>query len=385
MQLLDRQAALRLLALGVGAVPRPAASDADLSSVVRRAVVRGAQIADQADSVWQQVAGEVVPAWQRPRALPQATVPPPLIDRDFARVMLDLPLEVAARCGGSTSAALQAQVPNARQDAVLLYKDGAAPTPLQNEPFYGALSRAGEPPPGTAVRGFAPSLIAAASAGDFSNSTLFGFEAYARWRVLTAALSDEREPEERRRLQVCFYQAMGDAMLDGPLRDVPLPESPRPGVPRSGQSLQSAVDGCGRLLDALRAKGLFSRYSLQTTLGSGSDLFDEGDWQDGGSTGWQYVVSGSALVGGSQLAQDRTAATGRGAGLYPGQLLTAPLSAFLRRRGVAARLEEYFLDNRVGRPDPRTFSDPRYYSDVLLEVVALEEPNVGSRSEGGNW
>ena len=36
--------------------------------------------------------------------------------------MLDLPLEVAARCGGSTSAALQAQVPNARQDAVLLYK-----------------------------------------------------------------------------------------------------------------------------------------------------------------------------------------------------------------------------------------------------------------------
>ena len=67
-------------------------------------------------------------------------------------------------------------------------------------------------------------------------------------------------------------------------------------------------------------------------------------WQDGGSTGWQYVVSGSALVGGSQLAQDRTAATGRGAGLYPGQLLTAPLSAFLRRRGVAARLEEYFLD-----------------------------------------
>ena len=39
---------------------------------------------------------------------------------------------------------------------------------------------------------------------------------------------------------------------------------------------------------------------------------------------------------------------------------------------MAARLEEYFLDNRVGRPDPRMFSDPRYYSDVLLEVVALE-------------
>ena len=192
-------------------------------------------------------------------------------------------------------------------------------------------------------------------------------------------------------------------MLDGPLRDVALPQA-RPGVPRSGQSLQSAVDGCGMLLDAMRSRGLFSRYSLQTTLGSGSDMFDEGDWQDrptcvgweplwagrgqraiysqhslstlgrqdGGSTQWQYVVSGSALVGGSQLAQDRTAATGRGAGLYPGQLLTAPLGAYLRRRHVAARLDEYFLDNRAGRPDPRTFSDPRYYSDVLLEVVALE-------------
>ena len=51
----------------------------------------------------------------------------------------------------------------------------------------------------------------------------------------------------------------------------------------------------------------------------------------------------------------------------------APLAAYLRQRGVRARIEEYFLDNRVGRPDPRTFSDPRYYSDVLLEVVALEE------------
>ena len=53
--------------------------------------------------------------------------------------------------------------------------------------------------------------------------------------------------------------------------------------------------------------------------------------------------------------------------------VTAPLSAYLRQRGVAARLDEYFLDNRVGRPDPRTFSDPRYYSEVLLEVLALEE------------
>ena len=109
------------------------------------------------------------------------------------------------------------------------------------------------------------------------------------------------------------------------------------------------------------------------SMGSGTDLFDEGDWVDGGSTAWQYVISGSSLVGGSQLAQDRTAATGRGAGLYPGQLLTAPLEAYLQQQGIAARTDEYFLDNRVGKPDPRTFSDRRYYSEVLLEVLALEE------------
>ena len=98
-----------------------------------------------------------------------------------------------------------------------------------------------------------------------------------------------------------------------------------------------------------------------------------GDWQAGGSTSWQLIVSGSSLVGPSQLAQDRTAQTGEGAGFYPGQLLTAPLEAYLEQAGVAARVDEFFLDNRVGRPDPRTFSDPRYYSDVLIEVLALEE------------
>ena len=51
-------------------------------------------------------------------------------------------------------------------------------------------------------------------------------------------------------------------------------------MPRSGQSLTSAVDGCGMILDAMRSRGLFAGYSLQTTLGSGSDLFDEDDWQD---------------------------------------------------------------------------------------------------------
>jgi len=39
------------------------------------------------------------------------------------------------------------------------------------------------------------------------------------------------------------------------------------------------------------------------------------------------------------------------------------------------------LGNRVGRPDQRTFSDPRYYSEVLLEVVARGTWNESWRSE----
>ena len=371
---LTRSAVVQLgtTALTLLSVPQ-AARPADLSDLVRRAVVRSAQIADQADSVWQQVAGEVVPAWQRTEAA--QTAPPALIDAEFAASTLALPLEIAALCGTTTSTALLAQVPAARQDALLLYKEGTEVRPLQNEPLYGVLSKPpSEVPAGAAVRVFSPSLAAAAAVGEVSNSTVFGFEAYARWRVVQATLSDERlPPVDRKRLQQCFSEKLGDAMLQGPLKSAQLPAAAEGKGARSERSLERALDGCGKLLDLMQAKGLFTRYALQTTMGSGTDMFDTGDWQAGGSTGWQYIVSGSALVGGSQLAQDRTAATGRGAGLYPGQLLTAPLAAYLRQQNIAARVEEYFLDNRVGRPDPRTFSDPRYYSEVLLEVVALEE------------
>ena len=228
---LTRPSLLRVgsAALSLLVVPHAARSD-DLSNFVRRAVVRSAQIADQADSVWQQVAGEVVPAWQKPSALPATTVPPPLLDRAFADALLALPLEAAAKCSGGSVSSLTALVPGARQDAALLYQeqDGGEVRPLQNEPFYGALSKPGPAPAGVALRGFAPSLVTAAAAGDFTNSTLFGFEAYARWRVLQGALSDERPAEERRQLQRCFSERLGDEMLAGPLRGAKLPP-PRTG------------------------------------------------------------------------------------------------------------------------------------------------------------
>jgi len=292
---LTRPAVLRVgsAALSLLVVPHAARSD-DLSSYVRRAVVRSAQIADQADSVWQQLAGEVVPAWQKPSALPAMTVPPPLLERAFADALLALPLEAAAKCSGGSVPSLTALVPGARQDAALLYQeqDDRAVRPLQNEPFYGALSKPGPAPAGVALRGFAPSLVTAAAAGDFSNSTLFGFEAYARWRVLQGVLSDDRPAEERRQLQRCFSETLGDEMLSGPLRGAKLP-TPPPGngsTARSEQTLLQAVDGCGALLDLMQANGLFAGYTLQKTMGSGTDLFDAGDWQAGGSTSWQFLT-----------------------------------------------------------------------------------------------
>jgi len=204
------------------------------------------------------------------------------------------------------------------------------------------------------------------------NSTVFGFESYVRWRVLSEALSDGRAPAERAKLQQCFSDRLGHALLQGPLAGV-VSGRRLAGTPRPERALRQAVGDCDALLQLMKQRGLFTRAQLQLTLGSGTDLFDESDWQAGGSTSWQYIISGSAVVGASQLAQDRTAATGLGAGLYPGQLLTAPLAAYLSEANIVSRIDEYFLDNRVGRPDPRTFSDPRYYSDVLLEVVALEE------------
>lgn len=353
--------------------PGPAWSDdTGLAGAVRRAVVRSAQLADQADSVWQQLAGEVVPAWQPPQPLQSS--PPAALDHEFADGLLAAPIEVGARCASTTPRLLLDRLPAQRRAATLLYESaGAEYRPLQNEPLYQSSSAL---PAGAAVRGFSRSLAEAGDDADFSEPTIFGFEAYTRWRVLQEALSDSvSDGVERRRLQRCFFQGLGDALLAGPLRDATSsPEtSVRPDAPRAQKSLRAAVKGCGALLETMRAKGLLSSYTTQLTLGSGTDLFDEDDWRDGGSTSWQYIVSGSNLVGPSQLAQDRTAATGRGAGLYPGQLITAPIAAYLRQRGIVARVDEYFLDNRVGRPDPRTFSDPRYYSEVLLEIVALEE------------
>ena len=267
------------------------------------------------------------------------------------------------------------RLPAARQEAVLLYQSAASPRPLNNEPLYDASRNA---PRGTAVRVFPAELATAVDDGQpLANSTIFGFEAFVQWRVLQSALSDGRSPAERAKLQRCFQERLGTALLQGPLRPGTAVggSATAADTPRSQRSLQKAVDGCGALLARMQQAGLFTRATLQFSLGSGTDLFDEGDWQAGGSTSWQYIISGSTLVGASQLSQDRTAATGFGAGLYPGQILTAPLVAYLRDAGIAARVDEYFLDNRVGRPDPRTFSDPRFYSDVLLEVVALEEPS----------
>lgn len=329
-----------------------AADDEGLSTIVRRAIVRGAQSADKLDSIWQQVSGEVVPSWQR--AVPLDTPPPPaFLEAEYASQALALPLEVGALSAKLRQEELASRLPLARQQSVLLYGDSSEP---------------GASIDGAAQRVFPRALASAREDGySTANATVFNFEAYVTWRVL----QDTLPAAERKK----FAQDLGGALLSSSyLRSATLPPAPDLRLPRSKRSLKLAINGTSALLARMQEAGLFAAYKLQLGLGSGTDLFDEGDWQAGGSTSWQFIVSGSTIVGGSQLAQDRTATTGQGAGLFPGQLITAPLAAYLSSLGIDARIDEYFLDNRVGRPDPRTFSDPRYYCDTLIEVVALEEP-----------
>ena len=100
-------------------------NDGSLSDLVRRAVVRGAQTADKVDPAWQQLSGEVVPAWQDEvplRALP----PPAAVDAAFAAELLALPLEVAAARMRLPGGELAARLPAARAQSVLLYDDSTA-------------------------------------------------------------------------------------------------------------------------------------------------------------------------------------------------------------------------------------------------------------------
>ena len=336
--------------------PLPVLPD-DFSTQVRRTVVRGAQLADAADGVWQQFAGEVQAPWQKQQQLGPDSVPPAFLDASTARELLTLPLEAGARCAKLSVDSLLAKLPAARQDAVLLYSGGGGSS--------------GSAEAGTAQRVFPKSLATAVESDGtaIANTTVFNFEAFVRWRVLQEILSDSQSPPERARLQQCFRTSLGSALLHGPFRGA-LPVEARPGR-ATPLLLREVLDECQALLGRMQSLGLFSRVVLQS-LDTGTDLLlDETEWRtDTLKPSWSYVISGCAVVGSSQLAQDRTAATGGGAGLFPGQLITTALEAYLSEQaGIStARCEEYFLDNRIGKPDPRTFADNSYYSDILLVV-----------------
>jgi len=363
MRLVPRLARRPLLAISALIFgPPPALPDDDLSTAVRRTVVRGAQLADAADGVWQQFAGEVTPPWQKQQKVSPQSVPPPYLDGSFAQELLTLPLAAGAECAGVSVDSLLAKLPAARQNAVLLYSGGSGGSE--------------EPEAGTARRFFSKALATAVESDGtaISSATVFNFEAFVRWRVLQSVLSDLQEPADRARIQQCFRRRLGSALLRGPLRGALPSEGSRSGraVPLL---LREVLDNCNALLQRMQSQGLFSRVALQRLDTSTDLLLDEPGWRtDTVKPSWSYVISGCAIVGASQLAQDRTAATGgAGAGLFPGQLITTALEAYLSEEaGVgAARCEEYFVDNRVGKPDPRTFSDSSYYSDVLLVVDVL--------------
>ena len=160
-------------------------------------------------------------------------------------------------------------------------------------------------------------------------------------------------PVERPR----FGAALGEALLAGALK----PANRGGG---GGGELPRALEDMEGVLQRLRDGGVIASFELS---GGQRDRVAE-EWEDappGASVGWTYLVSGCVLSRVSQLAEARAAT------LSPAQLVTAPLAAVLAAtRGVEQPLVAlYFIDPR-GRPDPRTFSDPTFYTQLLLEVTA---------------
>eukprot|EP00965_Chrysotila_dentata_P001374 44963-Pleurochrysis_carterae.AAC.1 len=314
---------LSLLALQDPPITLLAEQNSDgINDFVRRAIVRSAQTADRIDGVWQQISGEVVPSWQQV-AVPSTTGSRKL-DAALSRDLLNLPLVIVQQLSGIPNAELQSKLQTAKQQTLLLY------------------SR--EFPRSTGIQ------------YDSSNSTVFEFNAYATWRVVQDVLS---EPSKRS----AYSRLLGESILQLAVTHQKLAIGASPRFSRDPTRLPEAIlearRACGELLRCFQSAGLFLSFTT-----SAFDSYDADDWANGEEVTWSYVISGSALVGASRLSQMRSA------GCSPSDLLKAPLAACLRLYGVESLISEYFLDSR-GRPDPRTFSDPQFYSDTLLEIVTL--------------
>jgi hypothetical protein len=215
---------------------------------------------------------------------------------------------------------------------------------------------------GAAEREFSQEFLQADTL-DNSNSTVFNFEAYVRWRIIQKTCSDDVPLSDRVRIQRCFFERLGDRLLDGPLRAAYASSIAESAANTTVRQLNASLVA---VLDAMQENGMFAKYSLQAGQ---ADLVEEDDLISDSSISWQCMVSASVVAGGSQLAQDRYAAIGKGVGFYSGQLIIAPLAACVRRAGGAVTaVEEYFMDNRIGLPEPSTWADKRYYSDTLIEL-----------------
>lgn len=310
---------LATLRLASTSLPLLLLADGGLNDFVRRAVVRGAQQADALDGVWQQFSGEVVPGWRdvKDDAALGLALPATRVDAALAAELLDAPLRAVAAAKSAERGALDARVPAAAQQALVLYPETFA-RPL------------GE-------------------CDDLADPACFAFKAFANWRVA----QDELAAAERPR----FGAALGEALLAGALKPANRGGS-------SGGELPRALEDMEGVLQRLRDGGVIASFEL---TGGQRDRVAE-EWEDappGASVGWTYLVSGCVLSRVSQLAEARAAT------LSPAQLVTAPLAAVLAAtRGVEQPLVAlYFIDPR-GRPDPRTFSDPTFYTQLLLEVTA---------------
>jgi len=219
-----RVTALPLLLLAMG--------ETDLSTVIRRAVVRGAQTADKLDGLWQRFSGEVLPL-QQSITPPVSSPPPAFLELEYARAALDIPLEVGAQLSDLGPAAWASRLQQARQQSVLLYGESAEAAPRA----------------GAATRVFPRALASAVADGyPANNATVFNFEVYVRWRLLQDVIPAGQRP--------LFTSRLGEAMLRAaPLRTAIVPLRDRVSA-RGARSLRDVVDGCNQLLACMAAAGL---------------------------------------------------------------------------------------------------------------------------------
>lgn len=344
-----RATVVRTLVPLLASVPFPLlASEDDLSTMIRKAVVRGAQTADRIDGAWQKIAAPLNAQLRPPLSAFAAPPAASLQSQSIAAKLLSLPCEVAVSDFRVSREDLEVKLAQAERAATVLYGDFFSKSFLEG-----------------------PTSVPSGEA----NSTYFAFRAFATWRALDELISTA--PMRRQ-----FNAKLGEAIL------VELDSGSIGGGKADGKNdpatipkvrvtdSEQVIIACAGVLSRLQRSGLISQFVLNDNSLDEDALEAVLAKQTGsGACSWEYLISGSVLAGVSQLAllkgygADAPEKGGSGAGVEftPAQgLLVAPLVAACRRIGLdAIEPVEYFVDPRF-TPDPKF--DIRDYTQSLLTL-----------------